>query len=384
MGNLGRSISREFLDFVDKIQGPTAQLSSVSAGAFTKARAKLRHTAFIELNDDVLRDFYSEAPFKKDWKGFRVIAGDGSSCEVPNSAEVLNHFGLQSTRPDGKKICVARIAQLFDCQNNLSLAGKIKPWQVSESNMVWEMLMENNIFGDGDLFVFDRYFYSCLFVAYFDSIGADFCFRVKKNLGFVKKLNASGETDSIIEVGITKGLKEEAKKMGLQDRTIKCRLVKIELPSDEEEYLITSLTDASRYSISDLAELYHLRWSVEENFKKLKHRVCLENFSGKTLESVFQDYYCKLFMINLTCCYVQPIDHVLEKEPRKKHYHKVNFTSILDLMRNSIVDLFIHQKYKQTIRRIHKRAEKETIPIRNGRSFKRTKLPKTKHHMNYK
>jgi hypothetical protein len=49
----------------------------VTASAFTQARKKLKHTAFIELNDDMVSLYYKEQQYKK-YLGFRVLGFDGS------------------------------------------------------------------------------------------------------------------------------------------------------------------------------------------------------------------------------------------------------------------------------------------------------------------
>jgi hypothetical protein len=38
-------------------------------------------------------------------------------------------------------------------------------------------------------------------------------------------------------------------------------------------------------------ELYYLRWGIEENYKRLKQWVEIENFSGKSVLSIQQDFY---------------------------------------------------------------------------------------------
>jgi len=50
---------------------------------------------------------------------------------------------------------------------------------------------------------------------------------------------------------------------------IKLRLVRVDLPN-EVEVLITNLMDTGLYEASLFKSLYHLRWGVEENYKRLK------------------------------------------------------------------------------------------------------------------
>ena len=55
----------------------------------------------------------------------------------------------------------------------------------------------------------------------------------------------------------------------LSNAPIKLRLVRVDLPN-EVEVLITNLMDTGLYEASLFKSLYHVRWGVEENYKRLK------------------------------------------------------------------------------------------------------------------
>ncbi|NJM11289.1 MAG: hypothetical protein HC889_04815 [Synechococcaceae cyanobacterium SM1_2_3] len=65
----------------------------VTASAFSQARYKVKHTAFIELNQKaVVESRYRDADFRTFW-GFRILAVDGSKVRLPDTAEVRAAFG---------------------------------------------------------------------------------------------------------------------------------------------------------------------------------------------------------------------------------------------------------------------------------------------------
>ena len=70
---------------------------------------------------------------------------------------------------------------------------------------------------------------------------------------------------------------------------IKVRFVSVILSTGEVEVLATSLMEES-IQREDFQQLYFLRWGVETFFSLIKGRLNLENFTGKTLESVQQDF----------------------------------------------------------------------------------------------
>jgi hypothetical protein len=65
----------------------------VTASACCQARYKLRHTAFIELNQQaIVEPMYADDDYQRFW-GFRVLAVDGSTVMLPNTKETCAAFG---------------------------------------------------------------------------------------------------------------------------------------------------------------------------------------------------------------------------------------------------------------------------------------------------
>jgi hypothetical protein len=55
-----------------------------------------------------------------------------------------------------------------------------------------------------------------------------------------------------------------------------------------------------QYPYELFRKLYHCRWQVEEDYKVLKAWLTMENFSGKSVLSIYQDFHAKIFSKNLT------------------------------------------------------------------------------------
>ena len=90
----------------------------------------------------------------------------------------------------------------------------------------------------------------------------------------------------------------KCKELGLSTDPLRCRLVRIELESGETEIVITSLLDDNEYPWEVFYDLYHSRWPVEEDYKVTKTWLTMENFSGKTVCSIYQDFHAKIFSKN--------------------------------------------------------------------------------------
>lgn len=384
MTNLQKGIQREIALFKDAIELDGGSIPEVSKAAFCKARQKLKHTAFIALSDIVLDEFYKSDQVQY-WRGYRVIGVDGSTCELPNSDQIKNKYGVFTHRDDGKAICMGRMLMLYDTLNHMTLAGSIDKMEESETSMLWQCLPGLNL-KKNDLLVFDRYYASHLLFFYLEKLGVQFCFRMKKNWWkVVESFYNSGKASSIVTLELPGKDQSEAAILGITKTKLRCRLTRVELEGGETEILLTSLVNDEIFTVADTKELYGLRWPVEDAYKTFKHKVCIENFSGKSEMSVLQDFHVKIFIMNLTAVGVNPINDALKKRAVKvKYTYQVNLIEAIATMKRAVVSFFITKHIGKALKRLFERMSNITEPIRPGRKFKRKHLPKRKHHINYK
>jgi hypothetical protein len=77
------------------IQEYLKELGKESTGytkqAYSKARMKIRHEGYIELNDILQSSYYKEA--HKTYKGYRLLGIDGSKIELPHEKSIGEYFG---------------------------------------------------------------------------------------------------------------------------------------------------------------------------------------------------------------------------------------------------------------------------------------------------
>lgn len=177
-GSISDELSRFFEVLHDQ---PLAD--SVSGSAFCQARKKLNPRALMALNEPLLAGF--ERHFSpRLWHGLRLLAVDGSTARLPNTADVIAEFGAP---PAGASVPLARFSRLYDV-----------------------------------------------------------------------------------------------------------------LKGGETEVLAPSLLDEAGYPRAWFKHLYHLRWGVEEGYKREKCRLEIENFSGLSAQVVKQDFFAKIFVLSLT------------------------------------------------------------------------------------
>ena len=280
----------------------------VSKVALAKARMKLKFGAFVELNRHLVNHF--EIHFNpRTWFGFRLLAIDGSTSRVPMTDDITQHFGVWNGR-QGAPSPMARVSQLFDVLNKITVDAIIKPKSIGERELAAQHLL--NVMPN-DLILLDRGYPAWWLFNSILSMNANFCARVScTKWKAVRKFFRSGLSEKIIDLAVPATSVARCKQMGLGMTPLKLRLIRIENDGNVA-VLITSLTDTHQYSIDIFNGLYHQRWPIEEDYKTIKCRMELENFSGKSALSVYQDFHAKVFAKNLVWMMAFPVQDRLDK-----------------------------------------------------------------------
>ncbi len=157
------------------------------------------------------------------------------------------------------------------------------------------------------------------FFSQLNSKGSHFCARMPLgSWGVVDDFLKTDQNEAIVELKPSHQAIKECQQRGLPTDSFDIRLTRIELETGEIEVLATSLLDTEAYPYEVFKELYHLRWPVEERYKVMKSRIEIENFSGKSFESIYQDFHVKVFTMNLTDLLTKPAQIVIEQNNKNK------------------------------------------------------------------
>jgi len=356
----------------------------VTKVALAKARVRLKFEAFIELNRHLAKFFYDEFDTIT-WYGFRLVAFDGSTIRLPHIKEIAEHFGAWGVRK-GKACPMARVSQMFDTLNKVSIDAVISSKSTGERLLAAQHC--TNLLPN-DLVLLDRGYPAFWLFQLVLSCSAHFCARISSTKWkIVKSFFRSGAKEKIITLPIPPTSLKACRALGLDTGPITLRLIRVELDSGEVEILVTSLTDTALYPYDLFEELYHDRWPVEEDYKTMKCWLEVENFSGKSVLSIHQDFYAKVFSKNLTSVIAFPTrDSINQVSAKRKYDYQINFTQALSKTKDVIVLLFQKTKTKITrlISQLHNIFIRTTEPIRPGRKFPRNhKVSRRKYFLNYK
>jgi len=374
-------------EFFKALNRSDYKIREVTKGALSQARAKLNEWAFIRLNEVAVNTFYEEAEYYV-WHGMRTLAVDGTRLLLPNHPSIKKEFGEHNFGPNADSPrSMALASMLYDVLNQITIDAQIAPYSESESDLLSKHLDKIRT---GDLLLLDRG-YPCFWLLFMlKARGIEFCVRLKDNWWLkVKEFTESGEKERIVTFSLPK--KDRSKLADyphMQNTTITCRLVKIELENGEKEILCTSLTDTQKYLHEEFESLYHYRWNEEEAYKLLKSRIELEDFSCKTARGVKQDFHSKMFLMTLCAAYAHPIEERVTAESKadenRRHDQKINRTNALSMTLDILIPIFVRKQYKKALKAFDEIVSETREIIRPGRSVLRKKRPKKPYSLNYK
>ncbi len=366
---LKKSLALEIANFTKLLN--LSDSSRFTKSAFVQARKKIRPEVFKKLSRTLLDEFYTDnEPGVKLWKGFRLLAVDGSRITLPITDELRKIYGV-SKNQTGTSIVQARCSVLFDVLNRHVLDGILAPLRQGERDLAIGHLAHCTT---NDLLLYDRGYPSYNFIHCHLERNLDYLMRVKT--GFSKltiDFEKSNKKSATVEIYPGKNTKISDKKYS-RNTPIIVRLVRIELPKGQVEVLMTSLLDTSKYPSSIFKKLYFKRWGVELFYDELKNKLKVEHFSGYSDQSIQQDFYATLFVSNVQTLIVNEIQEEKNTQKgQKKYEYKINMNMSYGLLKNRVVTLFLDQgsSTNDMVEELKQLFKLHLIPIRPKRSNER-------------
>jgi hypothetical protein len=287
---------------------------------------------------------------------------------------LLETFG--GTGP-GASSPTAEASIAYDMLNNVIVDAEIEPLSVSEQELAArhiERIAQTEGIGNG-LVLLDRGYSSVELMGLAEEKGLKFLIRLRRkfNLG----IDALGNGIHEYELSHRQG-------------TLKVRVIKFALPSGEIETLVTNMTDA-RIGIKGFKELYFMRWPVETKYGEMKLKLEIENFSGRTVVAVKQDFFITAMLSNTIAVAAKEAQPAVDKAregKRNKHKYKVNVNHAIGVFKDRFIMVLLEsdpEKRAAQIEEILRLLCKHVVPERKGRSSPRNPSPrKSRFHHNMK
>ncbi len=303
------SVGAELDEFFAHLNEQAALLHKVSAQAFAQARAKLSTCALPRLNEWLIGKL-EQAALVPRWRGLRVVAADASNLR----------FGLRASHVPRAASVVQNAFGLFLPGPEVMLAATLYSPCVGERQMLFEHL---DCLDETDLLVLDRGYPCRWLVAVLNARAIRFCMRVERSgrggFACVREFLRSGRDQAIVTLARPSTRDAHDYECPATPQTV--RLVRQVSPNGAVTALMTNLLDAETFPAQDFGVLYHQRWRIEEAFKRLKHRLCLEHVSGLSQRAVMQDFAARVLCDNLQAlaCLATQDKHPLPPARRINH-----------------------------------------------------------------
>ncbi len=375
MNLLKSAIQYELDSFYAELMSQEIPHRAITQSAFTQARKKLKYEAFVELNDHAVSAFYEGAPIRR-WHGYRLLAVDGSTLRLPNTPGVRNTFDAVEG-----EVPLGRLSELYDVMNHVMIGTEFSAMEMGEGFHA-ELLLPRA--EKGDVVLYDRGYPSFYLMALHAKAGIDYCMRTPVGrFRPVTDFAASGALDAWVTITPCRTAKQDCLRNDLDITPIRVRLIRVELPSGEVEVLMTTLDE--EVVADEFAALYFKRWGIEEGYKHQKCRAELENFSGKTVHSVYQDLFAKLLTINVSAmCAFAAEQQAEQKTAHRKLNYQINRSKALSKAKYHLVCAILNTQDR--LEKLLSWIASDVEAVRPGRASVRDKPGRKKpgFHSSYK
>lgn len=313
-------------------------ITSVSSAAYTKARRKIRHTAFVELNRQAVVNLTYTHPHRT-YHGRRLLAIDASKVMLPDTQDNKTTFGVEPYRNQHAGVvgdhAFAYASVLYDVLNGIAVDARLERIDTSETAIAKYHFAYLHA---GDIVVLDRGYASYETMARIAATGADFIIRCSRS-GFAQARQMfQGSSAGDVAIPLVKSARA-ASIDGMPDE-LPVRFVRVALPGGEIEVLATSLTNEQEFPADGFQQLYWQRWGIETFYGTIKTRLALENFTGTSAESVRQDFFATVFLSGLESLLTEDLDEELKRK-HTKHAQQVNNAVAFHAIKHRAFDILL-------------------------------------------
>lgn len=298
-------------------------LEQVMVSSFCKNRYKIEADLFEDLYKMSVKTIEAEgqAALTK-WHGFRLLAIDGSSLQLPDTKDIRKEFGVHKNGSKTGVITETAMGRLLledDVLNKIFTRAELFPITKSELSATYDWLLTPQ--STNDLTLFDRNFDSFMCMYLLNESRKQFVIRMKLVTTVVKDFVASGAQDKIVTFTANSPLEYEDIRIP-KGTTLRVRLVRVELSSGEVEVLATSLLDSDAFPTELFGPLYNLRWGVETAIDVLKNKFAIMRFLAHKAQGIYQEVYATLLNYNIHQMLVSASQVIVNEQVAEKKKQK--------------------------------------------------------------
>lgn len=297
-----------------------------SASAYCQARRRVSLDALYLLLERCAWQMQQETFDAARWLGHRVFHIDGSSFSMPDTPQLQAYFGQPGGQQPGRGFPVAHWLVMLHAGTGMitkMLAAPLRTHEMSGTATLHPELRA------GDVLVADRGFCSYAHLALLLQRGVHGLLRIhqrtivdftpgrrhvvpgrgksdrKKGIPRSRWIKRLGPTDQIVEwlKPTTRSVWMGAEQYAALPTSLVLRELRYAIPHKgfrpQEITLVTTLLDAERYTLDDLADQFHQRWEVETNIGHLKTTMKMDVLKCQTVDGVLRELQVFALIYNM-------------------------------------------------------------------------------------
>jgi len=279
------------------------KLPASSTSAYCQARKKLKESELMNiLKHNTSR--LDNIPERGFLKGRRVVVVDGTGISMPDTKENQKEWPQQSQQKEGCGFPTARICACFSLATGGVLSFKVGNKKSAELPLFRKQW---DTFKKGDIFLGDKGFCSFYDLAKLKDRDVDSVITLARRPAVDascadKKLAPNDLLISWKKPRWTKKTAYSQSDWKTLPSTLIVRQIRVEVTvpgfRTKSFYIITTLTDAEKYSAEEIADLYLQRWNVELFFRDIKTTIGMDILRCKTPDMIRKEIIMHFIVYN--------------------------------------------------------------------------------------
>jgi hypothetical protein len=353
----------------------------VSEEAFVDARKRMPMEFWLWLLLFLAAEFQTQHAEYVNWKGFRLLALDGTEIALQRDRRLADHFGT-SRNGKRRRTPQARMLMMMFPLARVPWRYELAPRSCHEQKLAARMLPHLEV---NDLLLMDRGFWSFGLFWMIQRRQAFFGIRLRRGVK-VKHLQTLGRGDSLVSWKPAKQSKQRRtwlRESPDRPKALTLRVIRYRIPGFRPSAVVTNVLDPKVISADDWVRLatendagrtlepglYHRRWEIETMFRELKVVQGMKRLRSRTPESIYYEVAGHVLLYTLT--------RWLMVEAAKEHGIdplRISFTHALrELtdMRQALLTSSPQRVAQVLLPRLRNRIVEHLVPLRPGRHYPR-------------
>ncbi len=261
-----REVLRVLLEGLSTVLDAEIELKPAGKSGISQARKRLGEKPVRRLYEQVVKPIATKDTQGAFYRGWHVVAMDGSTMEVPDTEANNEAFGRPASPSGGASAFpLVRIVGLVEVGTRVLFGGVLDSYGTGEVTLARKVVQHLR---PGMLCLADRYFPGYPLWKQATETGADLVWRVRQVIRFP-------DTERLPDGSFVSWFRPPRQPKGEpKQEAIAVRVIdyQVEGPERKEETIriITSILDWEAAPAHELAELYHERWEFETALDELK------------------------------------------------------------------------------------------------------------------